>query len=109
MSFETNDLMDDGGIPEPNPFTYYTDRGFLMFDDFRTDYGHRMEVQESSAAEEPCVWVRIRSSDMDRATSSLTASATAHLTVGHAARLRDALDRFVTSTEGGQRFPTDRP
>lgn len=88
-----------------HPHTYYTQRGFLMFDDFATDYGHRLEIQESSAAMEPCVWLRIRPSNIP----NVDFTDTVHMTVGQAIRARDALDRFIQSTEDGSKFPTDRP
>lgn len=91
--------------PEPNPYTYYTPRGFLMFDDFATDYGHTLEIQESSAATQPCVWLRIRPSTVP----NVDFTDTVHMTVDQAIRARDALDRFIQSTQGDTKFPTDRP
>jgi hypothetical protein len=34
-----------------------TDRGFTVYDDLTDSHGNRVRVQESSAADQACVWI----------------------------------------------------
>ena len=61
-----------------------TERGFAIYTTFHDTYGHRVWVQESSAATEPKVWIFCDGVD--------TAP---HLNVDQAKMVRAALDRFI--------------
>lgn len=70
-----------------------TPRGFDVYDEIETDYGHTIRVQQSSSAEKSAVWLFI--SD-----SPVTCRHNPHLTRDQARRVRDALSTFLTDTEG---------
>jgi len=78
------------GLPEPKPAS---DRGFLAYagGEFRTDYGHTIRVQESSAAMGPHVWLFIGDSDEP----GMFDKHSPHLNLEQAVRLRAALDQFI--------------
>jgi hypothetical protein len=77
-------------LPEPKPVS---DRGFNAYagGPFRTDYGHTIRVQESSAAMGPHVWLFIGDSDLP----SMADKHSPHLNLEQAVRLRAALDQFI--------------
>lgn len=63
-----------------------TERGFTIYDQFTDRYGHRVTVQESSLATEPCCWI-------------FHDSTAPHLTLSQARRVRDALDTFIRENQ----------
>jgi len=76
-----------------------SDRGFLGYGGpIPTDYGHDVQVYESSAAKGPCVWLAVGD-------SALTPGHNAHLTLAQALKVRAALDQFMEGVadrwEGG--------
>ena len=47
-------------MPRTNPsYTIPSDRGFKYWDPIATDYGHNVVIYESSAANEPYLWLGI--------------------------------------------------
>jgi hypothetical protein len=68
-----------------------TERGFVVFGEFKDRYDSTITVQESSIAFEPCVWVFTKNSD------DLTASP--HLTPDNAKRLIEILQDFVEQSK----------
>lgn len=84
-------------IADPRPAN---DRGFLTYagGPIRTDYGHEITVQESSAADGPHVWLFISDSPQ-------VSGHDPHLTLEQAIAVRAALDQFIEGTakrwEGG--------
>lgn len=94
-------------IPEPE----YSDRGFAHWPPVESSYGATVRVYESSAAENPHLWVNI---DGDCHLSGhaepfpglpwgkAPGAVSAHLTMNQARELRDRLDAAITHSE--QRF-----
>lgn len=71
-----------------------TNRGFKRFPPLETRYGHEIQVYESSAAMEPCLWLKV---ELDHELGGIQPeAATAQLTVDQAeeliARLRACID-----------------
>lgn len=73
-------------IPDPTA----NDRGFLVYagGPIETSYGHTIEVQESSAASGPHVWLFIDDSPTVEGKNP-------HLSLEQAITLRAALDQFI--------------
>lgn len=71
-----------------SPNRYATPRGFTVYDEIETSYGHTVRVQESSSAEAPHVWLFV--SD-----SPVVVTHNPHLTIEQAIRVRDALTAFI--------------
>jgi hypothetical protein len=74
-------------MTEPNGSA--TERGFTIYDQFTDTYRNDVRVQESSSAEGPRVWIFCNKGGY----SDLTASP--HLDLAQAERVRDALDAFI--------------
>lgn len=75
-----------------------SDRGFRHYEPIRTDYGHEVRVYESSAAMEPCLWLALELTDeaaADAHSGIAPEAATAHLTIGQATAVRDALSAAI--------------
>lgn len=70
----------------------HTPRGFAVYAEIATDYGHTITVQKSSAASEPKLWLFI--SD-----STTVPGHDPHLTVPQATALRDALTEFIDTSQ----------
>jgi hypothetical protein len=65
------------------------ERGFEQYGDpIEADYGHKLWVKESSAADTPHVWLFIDPESAPPGTSP-------HLSLADAIRLRDALDCYI--------------
>jgi hypothetical protein len=79
-----------------------TPRGFAVYVELVDRHGSSVRVQESSAAEEPCVWIFAERGEEPTAP---------HLTVEQARRVRDGLDTFLRDAEGDNDRGTgpDRP
>jgi hypothetical protein len=79
--------MTQPSIPEP---IVRSDRGFLTYagGPIPTDYGHDINVYESSAAFGPHVWLSV-------VDSPRVEGRNAHLTLRQAVLLRGALDQFI--------------
>jgi hypothetical protein len=75
-----------GIIPPPG------DR-LVTYADFTDSYGANVIIRESSAADEPCVWVFVSNGVVQGN------DGTAHLTVEQARVARDALTAFITRQE----------
>lgn len=73
-----------------------TARGFVIYDEIETSYGHTVRVQESSAAIAPHCWLFVGDSKRSPGTHS------PHLTVEQAVRIRDALTRFIDDVAEGR-------
>lgn len=78
-------------IPDP---VVGNDRGFLVYagGPIATDYGHDINVYESSAAKGPCVWLSVGE-------STVVKGSNAHLTLDQAKMVRAALDQFIEGVE----------
>jgi hypothetical protein len=78
-------------LPEPQP----NQRGFLLYGGhpIETAYGHKIRVQESSAALAPHVWLFIDE-------SVRVDGHNPHLNLEQAIRLRAALDQFIEGVPG---------
>lgn len=75
------------------PNRYLTPRGFAVYDELPTTYGHTVRVQLSSAAEAAHVWLFVDDSPVAEGHNP-------HLSVEQAIRVRDALTAFIDE-EGG--------
>lgn len=73
-----------------------TERGFVIYDEIDTSYGHTVRVQESSAAMAPHCWLFVDDSPRSPGTYS------PHLTVEQAVRVRDALTAFIDDVREGR-------
>lgn len=65
-----------------------TERGFVVYDEFKDRYDSTITIQESSIAFEPCVWIFAKNPNSKDEPSP-------HLTPAQAERLIKALQQFV--------------
>lgn len=78
--------------------TYHlTERGFKHYEPIATDYGHQIRVYESSAAREPCIWLKLELTAENRTGNLEPEEATAHLTIEQAEQVRDSIDAAIKS------------
>ncbi len=80
-------------MAEPNRST--TERGFTVYDEFTDTYRDDVRIQESSAATGARVWIFCNKHGFPQE------SASPHLDVEQAKRVRDALDAFIREHGGG--------
>lgn len=78
-------------MPEPIEFT---SRGFAVYGKLGTDYGHEIQVSESSAAKGSFCWLFVEGGH-DHADVGV------HMSVEQVTQLRDALDAFLEHRGGG--------
>jgi hypothetical protein len=71
-----------------------TPRGFTIYDALTDVNGNRVRVQESSDAEEACVWIIVQAAGDGQPRSP-------HLNAEQAGRVRDALDAWIRERAGG--------
>ena len=80
--------------PAETPARRETPRGFAVYDEFTDKYRNQVRVQKSSLATDDCVWV------FAHPEGDSTESASPHLNVEMAARLRAALGEFIREHGG---------
>jgi len=69
-----------------------SERGFRHYDAIETRYGHVVSVYESSAASEPCLWVRVELPQEAAVQQGMEpGEQAAHMTLDQAVDLRDTL------------------
>jgi hypothetical protein len=66
-------------------------RGLRLWGTFKDTHGNRIRVQESSAADGPCMWIFCDSDQLP--------DPSPHLNRAGARRLRAALDRYLADTD----------
>lgn len=90
-------MSDHDGKPVPG------DRGLYDFAQITDTYGSEIRVRSSSAACEPCVWIFTQRDGKEWIEHTPSPGGVAvispHLNVEQAARLRDALQRFIDRAE----------
>ena len=74
-------------MADPIPNRSATPRGFTTYDQFTDSYGATVTIRQSSAADEPKVWIFAEGGAVENPSP--------HLTVEQAIRARDALDAFI--------------
>lgn len=74
----------------------FTERGFEVFAVFNDRYNNGVRIQESSLAEEPCVWIFC---DAGPTHDAKIVPPSPHLTLDQARIVRDALDAFLKKNE----------
>jgi hypothetical protein len=78
-------------IPEEGADYERTSSGLILYAQFEDRYNNKITVQESSLAEEPCVWVFARGDQVE--------DPSPHLTVDQARKLIGGLQKFIEHTE----------
>lgn len=73
----------------------HTDRGFLHGSDIPSEYGGCIRAYESSAASGPHLWVHAECPENLNRPEGPVTSATVHLTLENATRLRDQLTYLI--------------
>lgn len=80
-------------MTETIPARSVTERGFIIYDQFTDTYGSDVRVQESSAATAAKVWIFCNKHGFPQE------SASPHLDLNQAKRVRDALDAFIAEQQ----------
>ena len=81
-------------MPETIPARGMTERGFTIYDQIADSYGSDVRVQHSSAATAAKVWIFCSKHGFPQE------SASPHLNLDQAKRVRDALDAFIAEQQG---------
>jgi hypothetical protein len=86
---------DESGYPEGA--IAMSERGFPVFADFKDLYNSRWEIQYSSRAFHPAVWVWIQGSPANE--GGVGKDGSGHLTLPQAKLVRDALSAWISLAE----------